>query len=589
MEIFLVISILISGLIMWSFFRSWDAVVFPMIIIAVMVVWAMGTLALFGFKITILTGLLPPIIVVIGIPNSIYLLNKYHQEIEKFNNKGRALSVMMRRVGVATLLTNVTTAIGFGALIFTKIIILREFGIVASLNVLATFVVSLILLPTVLSYLPKPKGKQLKHLEFKIISRFLTGIDLLVHRQKYTIFAVIAVVIVMSVIGIFKIKAISFMVDDIPTNSDIQQDLTFFEKNFSGIMPLEIVVDTGRKHGVISHQNLERVNQLEKYLASIRSISKPISVVSFIKAARQAFYNNDSNFYSLPTRQEQAFIFRYFANNSEQSNLLRSFMDSTGQMMRISMKMADVGSHKMDDLIENKIKPEISKIFANTDTKAYATGSTMLFVKGNKFLISNLKQSLVLAFILISLVMMPLFANKKIILFSLISNIIPMMITAGLMGYTHIPFKPSTAIVFSVAFGISVDYSIHFLAKYRQELFANNFFVPLAVSKTIREIGNSMIYSAVVLFAGFVIFVWSNFGGTIALGKLTSITLLISMFTNLIFLPSLLLAFDSGKRKKGYHPLIENYENFYQEEEDEEIDVDLVKVDKKDIEAAKTS
>ncbi len=588
MEIFLLISILISGLIMWTFFRSWDSVVFPMVIIGIMVIWAMGTLALFGYKITILTGLLPPIIVVIGIPNSIYLLNKYHQEIEKYNNKARALSVMMRRVGIATLLTNLTTAIGFGSLIFTKIVILRQFGIVASLNVMATFVVSLILLPAVLSYLPSPKGKQLKHLEFKFIDRFLTGVDLLIHRQKYTIFAVISVIVVIATIGIFRIKAISYMVDDLPSNSDIQQDLKFFERNFSGIMPLEIVVDTGRKHGVISPQNLERVNQLEKYLGSIKSISKPVSIVSFIKAAKQAFYNNDSDFYSLPTRQEQAFIFRYFSNNSEQANLLRSFMDSTDQEMRISMKMADVGSHKMDDLIENKIKPEIKKVFAGTDTKAYATGSTMLFVKGNKFLISNLKQSLILAFILISLVMAPLFANKKIILFSLISNIIPMMITAGLMGYTKIPFKPSTAIVFSVAFGISVDYSIHFLAKYRQELFTNNFFVPMAVSKTIREIGTSMIYSAVVLFAGFVIFVWSDFGGTIALGKLTSITLLISMFTNLIFLPSLLLAFDSGKRKKGYHPLIESYENYYHDEE-EEIDVALLKVHKKDIEPAKTS
>jgi predicted RND superfamily exporter protein len=253
------------------------------------------------------------------------------------------------------------------------------------------------------------------------------------------------------------------------------------------------------------------------------------------------------------------------------------------------MKIADIGSHHLDDLIENRIKPELSRLFGNSDTKAYATGSTILFVKGNKFLISNLQQSLILAFILISLVMTPLFANKWVILFSLVSNIIPMMITAGLMGFTDLPFKPSTAIVFSVAFGISVDYSIHFLAKYRQELFANNFFVPLAVSKTIREIGTSMIYSAVVLFAGFVIFVWSGFGGTIALGKLTSITLLIAMFTNLIFLPSLLLAFDSGRRRKDAHALIDNYDNFYHEDEDEEIDLEQIHVDKKNIETAKTS
>lgn len=589
MGIFLAISILISGIILWSLFRSWDAVVFPMIIIFVMVIWAMGMLALFGYKITILTGLLPPIIVVIGIPNSIYLLNKYHQEIEKYNNKARALSVMIRRVGIAMLLTNLTTAIGFGSLIFTKIVILREFGIVSSLNVMATFVVSLVLLPAVLSYLPAPKGDQLKHLDFKIVGRFLNGIDLMVHRQKYTIFTVIGVIMIIAIIGIFRIQAVSFMVDDIPTNSDIKEDLAFFEKNFSGIMPLEIVIDTGRKRGVISPQNLKKAEELENFLESDESISRPISVLGFIKAARQTFYNDNPNFYSLPGQQEQAFIFRYFSNNKEQSTLLRSFMDSTGQVMRISMKMADVGSNRLDDLINNKIKPELNRLFDGNPAKAYATGATLLFVKGNNFLISNLKQSLIIAFILISAIMAPLFANKKIIVLSLVSNLVPILITAGLMGFTQIPFKPSTAIVFSVAFGISVDYSIHFLAKYRQELIANHFFVPVAVSKTIREIGTSMIYSAAVLFAGFVIFVWSGFGGTIVLGKLTSVTLLIAMFTNLIFLPSLLLAFDSGKRKPGYHPLIESYDNFYHEDDDEEINVELIKVDKKDIETAKTT
>ena len=589
MTIFFFISIVICGVIMWALFRSWDAVVFPIVIIGMMVVWAMGTLALFGYKITILTGLLPPIIVVIGIPNCIYLLNKYHLEIEKHNNQVRALSGMVRHMGLATLLTNLTKAIGFGSLIFTKIIIMREFGIISSLNVMATFIVTLVLLPALLSYLPAPKGKQLKHLGFKSTDSFLNGVDLLVHRHKYSIFIVVGVIATISVFGLLKIRAISFMVDDIPSNSDIRQDLAFFEKNFSGIMPLEIVVDTGRKRGASTIQNLRKVEELENFLASDESISKPISVVSFIKAAKQAFYKNNPEFYSLPNQQESVFIFRYFTNNKGQANLLRSFMDSTGQVVRITMKIADIGSNKMEDLIEKKVKPKIDEIFKGTQVKAYATGTTLLFVKGNKFLISNLKESLLIAFILITLVMAPLFDNKKIVLFSLIANIIPMLITAGLIGFTHIPFKPSTAIVFSITFGISVDYTIYYLAKYRQELFTNNFFVPLAVSKTIRETGTSMIYSAIVLFAGFVIFIWSNFGGTIALGKLTSITLMISMFTNIIFLPALLLAFDRGRHRKDHHPLIDSYEDKYTEQEDEEIDVDLIKVDKNNADTTKIS
>ena len=578
MIFFLILSIVVTGIILMLFFKSWDAVVFPMIIIAVVVIWAMGTLALMGYKITILTGLLPPIIVVIGIPNSIYLLNKYHQEVEKYGNKIRALSVMIRKIGIVTLITNLTTAIGFGVLLFTKIVILREFGLVASINIMATFVVSMILLPAVFSYLPTPKGKRLKHLQFRFIDVFLNGVDLMVHRYKYRIFVVIGIIAVVSIYGLYQIYAVSYMVDDLPEDNQIKKDLAFFEENFSGIMPLEVVVDTGKKRGVIINSNLQKIDELERFLDDQKDISKPISIVSFVKAARQAFYNNNPKFYGLPSRQDQNFILRYFRSQSTNSQLLTSFVDSTGQVMRVSLKIADIGSNKMNHLIQNTIKPKINEIFEGTDIKAYATGTTLLFVKGNNFLIQNLRLSLLIAFILISAIMALLFRNTKMILISLIPNIIPIMVTAGLMGFAGIPFKPSTAITFSIAFGISVDFSIHFLAKYRQELFANNFFVPVAVSNSIKEIGTSMIYTSIVLFAGFIIFAGSNFGGTIALGKLTSITLLIAMFTNLIFLPALLLAFDDGKRKVGSHPLIEHFDNFYHEEEDEEINISLLKV-----------
>jgi uncharacterized protein len=579
MKIFLILSVIISGLILLLFFRSWDAVVFPMIVIGVVVIWSMGMLALLGYKITLLTGLLPPIIVVIGIPNSIYLLNKYHQEIDKYGNKIRALSVMIRKIGIVTLLTNLTTAIGFGVLAFTRILILREFGIVASILIMATFVVSIILIPAVFSYLPTPQGKRLKHLNFKLVDKFLTSVDLLVHRHKYAVMGVILLLSAVSLAGVYRVKSVSFMIDDIPEESQIKKDLAFFENNFSGIMPLEIVVDTGKKRGVINNQNLQKFEELETFLEEQEHISRPVSIVSFIKAARQAFYNNNPKYYGLPDRQDQNFILRYFRGGSADNPLVNAFMDSTGQIMRISLKIADIGSNKMHDLVQDTIRPKLAEIFADSEISAFPTGTTMLFVKGNNFLIENLRMSLIIAFVLISGIMALLFRYWKMIILSLVPNIIPILITAGLMGFAGIPFKPSTAITFSIAFGISVDFSIHFLAKYRQELFANDFFVPVAITNSIREIGTSMLYTSMVLFAGFIIFAWSNFGGTIALGKLTSITLLIAMFTNLIFLPSLLLAFDDGKRKKDRHPLIESYDNFYQEDEDEEININLLKVE----------
>ena len=578
LNMFLILSVVVTGCIMLLFFRSWDAVVFPLIIIGVMVICSMGTIALFGFKITLLTGLIPPIIVVISIPNSIYLLNKYHQEYSVHGNKMKALSKVVRKIGLVTLITNFTTAIGFVVLAFTDIKILREFGIVAGINIFATFFVSIILIPAVFSYLPPPSKRQLKHLGFKPLDSTLSLLDWLVHNYRSLVYIVATIIVSISLYGLYKLDSVSYLVDDIPEESKIKKDLIFFEDNFSGIMPMEVIVDTGKKKGVLRLKNLRKVAELEGFLANLDHISNPVSIVSFVKASKQAYYNNNPKFYQLPNNQERSFIFSYLNDETDSSGLLESFVDSTGQKMRISLKVADIGSQKMDSLVDTVIQPKIEEIFADSTTKVTVTGTTPLFIKGNRFLIENLRVSLFMAFVIIAIIMGILFRNFRIIIISLVPNMIPLIITAGLMGYFNIPLKPSTALIFSIAFGISVDDSIHFLAKYRQELFSNNFFVPIAITKSIRETGASMIYTSIVLFAGFVIFSGSDFGGTIALGVLTSTTLLIAMFTNLTVLPALLLTFDDGKRKKDAHPLIEQYEKFYEEDEDEEIDLSLIRV-----------
>jgi uncharacterized protein len=579
LNFFLILSIIVTAMILATFFRAWDAVLFPVIVICVMVVWCMGTLALFGYKITLLTGLLPPIIVVIGIPNCVYLLNRYHQEFHKTGDQTLSLHRVVSKIGIVTFITNFTTAIGFGVLAFTDIIILKEFGVVASLNVLFTFIVSIILIPSVFSYLPPPNSKRLRHLSFKAIDRPLTGLDILVHRHRYSVLLVSAVVVIICVVGVMKIQAVSFMVDDIPEDNRIKQDLRFFETHFSGVMPLEVVIDTKKPKGIMNLNVLKKVDQLEQFLVQTPYVSEPVSIVSFVKAGRQAFYNNKPSFYDLPNSHDKNFILRYFRGNDDQTSLMSSFADSSGRFMRVSMNVADVGSNKMNALVNNYLKPGFEEIFKDSDIDVNITGTTLLFIQGNKFLIENLRTSLILAFCIIAVIMAALFSNVRMIFISLIPNIIPLLITGALMGYFGIPLKPSTALIFSIAFGISVDDSIHFLAKYRQELLANNFFVPLAVSRSIRETGSSMIYTSIVLFSGFVIFSFSDFGGTVALGILTSTTLLMAMFTNLIVLPSLLLIFDDGKHKNDFYPpLIDYYEGVYREDEDEEIDLDKLEV-----------
>ncbi len=564
---FTYMSAIVTGLIMLIFFRSFRAVAFSLIMIGIMVVWVMGTISLFHFKISLLSGMIPPVIITIGITNAIYLLNKYHLEFVKKRNKEEAIRGVVMKMGLATFLTNLTVAIGFLTLLYTDISILREFGIVAGINIIALFVLSLVMIPSILAWMPDPKPKHLKHLDFKLLGAFVKFIDLIVHRYRPAIYISTAVITAIAVFGMSKLYSVSYIVDDIPEESQLKKDLKFVEANFTGIMPLEMEIDiqTKRKRPLLDVKNLEIIDQFESSLDSITLTSRPISIISFIKASKQAFYNNNPDRYQLPNKQEAGFILRYMKGQSDNSGLFKAFADSSFHKMRISMQMADIGSKRMDSLVHRVIEPK-TKLLAQELQKnlksdkdsvsVTITGSSKIFIKGNNFLIENLTESLVLACILITLSMALLFANARMILISLIPNLIALMITAGLMGYFNIPLKASTALIFSITFGISVDNSIRFLAKYRQELLSTGFIVPKAITESILETGKSIIYTSIVLFAGFIIFVFSDFGGTVALGLLTSTTLIISMFTNLILLPTLIMTFDKPKKKTD-HQLID--------------------------------
>ena len=404
LNMFLVLSLIVTGIILFLFFRSFKAVFFPLIIIGVVVVWVMGTLALLEYKITLLTGLIPPIIVVIGIPNSVYMLNRYHHEYNEHGDQMKALSRIIRKIGVVTFITNLTTAVGFFVLATTQINVLIEFGIVAGINIMATFIVSIILIPGVFSLYKPPSQKHLKHLKFRMLDWVIKRIDILVHTMRPAVFALTIAVATVSAIGLSRIQAVSYMVDDIPEKSPLKTDLKFFEDNFSGVMPLEVIIDTGGKKGVQNLRNLRKIDEFETFVSSIDYISQPVSVVSFAKAARQAFYNQSAAYYSLPNNRDQAFILRYLSEG-ETEELSQSFIDSTGRYVRVSLKMADIGSNKLDSLVSGVIAPKIDSIFIDSKMDVNVTGTTLMFIKGNKFLIENLLTSMIIAFFIIALIM----------------------------------------------------------------------------------------------------------------------------------------------------------------------------------------
>lgn len=551
MTLFLILAVAVMSIILWMFFRNFALVFFSILIVAIGVLWSVGTLELFGYKITVLSGLIAPLIMVIGIPNCIFLINKYQSEYLSHGNKIKSLARSIETIGVTLFLANITTAIGFAVLYFTKSSMLVEFGVVAAIGVITTYLITLILVPVILNYLPTPKAKHTKHLDGKRITKFLEFVDSLVHKRRGLVYTITTVLTLVSVIGIFKINLIGYVVDDLPQGDVVYSDLHYFEKEFNGVLPFEISIDTQKDNGLFASnaKALYKIKALQKVLAEYPEFSKPISIVEAIKFSYQAYRGGNPKFYNLPSITDLKTLSEFNSSLDGQGNRLKTFMDSTKRITRVSYQMADIGSQRIKELMA-KVKPQVDSIFDPKDYKVSVTGHSLVFLKSNDYLLYNLFESLIIEILLIAIVGMALFRSVRIIILSKLPCLIPLAITAGIMGFLDIRFKPSTILIFSIAFGISSDGTVYFLSKYRQELkkLKNN--ADASISAAIRETGLSMVYTAVILFFGFAIFSASSFGGTAALGVLVSLTLLISLLTNLILLPAILLSINNKQLRK---------------------------------------
>lgn len=549
--LFIGAALFITSLIFFLFFRSFRATFISMCILLIGVMWSFGTLGLFHYKITILTAIIPPLIIVIGITNCIFLINKYQQEIKIHHNQAKALQRVISKIGVSTLMTNLTTAAGFATFMITGNDLLFEFGLVTSINVISVYLLTLAVVPIIYSFMPLPKEKHLYHLTKNYISTLLNWVENIVKYKRKTVYIIYALLLVFSVIGVSQMKVSGSLIGEMPKSASFFKDIVFFEKEFNGVMPLEIMINTKRKKGVMKLSTMKKMDELQKTISEIPELSKPISIVNLVKYSKQAYYNGNPEYYELPTSQEQAFILSYAKNATKNTkeNLMKSYVDSTGQYARITTFMKDIGTKEMAK-VESKLHQKIDKIFPKDRYEVTLTGKALVFQKGTSYLINNLIESLIFAILLIAGLMTYLFRSGKMVLASVITNILPLCITSGLMGYFGIPLKPSTILVFSIAFGISVDNAIQFMAKYRLDLLQNKGKVKKSVFSALRETGISTFYTSIVLIFGFAIFTLSSFSGTIALGGLISCTLLFAMFSNLLVLPALVLTFEKKRAKK---------------------------------------
>lgn len=570
MPIFMGLSLFVCGLLLLLFFNSWRVTWICLGVVAISVVWSFGAMGLLDYRITILQSVIAPLVIVTGVPNCVFLINAYHYEYVRHGNKVKALQRVISRVGAAAFMTNATTAVGFTTFCITSSDTLVEFGWIATIGIMVLWALSMLLIPILFSFMPAPKPRHLKHLDRRWLDRAVEWIVRTSREQRPLIYSITTFGTVMACIGILRMKDESRIVDDLPENNPVLTDLHFFESNFKGVMPLEILVDTQKKGGALTDPTLKRIVKLEDTLATYPEFSQALSIADAVKFTKQAFYGGDPEKYALLNSTDKSFILPYLEGASTKEGMARAFIDSTRQITRVTVQMADVGTTRMDDLL-GKLRVQVDSIFDPAKYVVTLTGTCVVFLKGSSYLVDNLITSLFWAIVIIMALMALLFNSFRILVVALIPNMIPLLFTAGLMGFFHIPIKPSTMLVFGIALGIAVDNAIHFLARYRLELKLTGGDLHKSVDLATREVSVGIIYTSVVLLAGFSLFAFSHFGGIRALGLLTTITLLVAMLTNLLVLPSLLLSLNKHIMSKAFQePLLEIL--------DEEEDIELMEL-----------
>lgn len=643
LKLLLFLTVIVTIIVLLLFFRSFKPVIISITVVGLGVIWGLGTLNTLGYEITILTSLISPLVIVIGIPNCIYLINKLHSELNIHGNKAKALVRVVSRIGSATFMTNVTTATGFLTFIFTQSIILVEFGIVAFISIMFLFMLSILVITITYSYLPVQTGKRTQHLEKSWVKNLVNWFIHVVSFHRTPVYIITSLVVITSFIGLLRIETTGNIVDDLPNDHKTVEDLYWFEQNFGGVVPFEIEIDSKKPKQITKTSILKSIDETQELFAQDPNFSKAISIVDALKFIRQGFYNGNPERYDLITSREKAFFKDYIDNADADQGLLNSYLDSTERYARISLQIADIGTQEMDSLL-SVYKPKVDAIFnpkrskqdsllaiakssinqdevdslsryllkrnssakksfrnvllekdSNTTTdvdsipffgntehialleksleQAYIgvtiTGPSITFLEGTNYLVRNLFISLSIAIVIVAALMAAVFSSLRMIIVSVITNLIPLLFTAAIMGYFGIAIKPSTLLVFSIAFGISVDDTIHYLAKYRQELRLTHSDIGESVRLALKETGVSMVYTSIILFFGFSVFDASDFGGTQALGILVSLTLMVAMFANLILLPSFLMSMEKAMLTKWFE---EPYFTLLNEEEDLELD-----------------
>ncbi len=555
--VFTLLAALISLLFLYLAFGAWRAIVLPTAIVGLGLMWTVGLMVLFGHQLTIVSSMLPALLVIIGMANVIHLCTKFLDQFLAGQDQRAALVETIRTVGLATLLTCLTTAIGFGVLMLSGSRLLSAFGQFAAVGIMLLYVLSITLMPVVfIRYRPSAR-RSAPLVTRESLERFFDRIATLTQQRAGAILLLAGGLLLFGLVGAMRISSDIYAFSDFYEDDPLRQHLAVFEEAFGGIMPMEVIIETDKPGQFRSLPYWRRIEALQHTLSDLEPVGHSLAVTDLVKLVNQAYFGGHPDAYRLPSSFELPFLqtaMKGFLDQKRTSDLTRTLpllIDSTFSMTRVYLGVPDLGTQRMNALADT-VRARTIALFPEDGFNVFITGNAIRVTRSGEKLVRNLIVSLAVALVVIALLMALLFRSMRLMIISLVPNVIPLLVVGGMMGYAGIALKPSTALIFSVAFGIAVDNSIHFLTKYRLDRDAG-LSKEEAIRATLRATGKAILLTSFVLMSGFLVFTLSSFGGTVNMGGLTALTLGVAMVANLLLLPALLYRF--GPEKHAIPPL----------------------------------
>jgi uncharacterized protein len=546
LAIFMSASILLVILFLWIAFRTAWGVLVPLVVVLLSVLWSLGVMGLFNKPIDVMTVLLPTIMFVVGMSDVIHIMSRYITEVGQGATKLQALRVTIREVGMATLLTSLTTSVGFLTLLTTSIVPIREFGLFTAIGIFLAFVLAFTVLPAILLLTKRPNPRRARRSDLSW-PMLLRRVYTFVLRKPYPILYASMGVVLVSLLGISLIKVDTTLLEDIGDDDPIVRDFQYFEEKFSGVRPFELHLIAGPDKSMYDLEVLQEIDQLETYLYQTYGLNFITSPATVVRAIHRAQNGGLPDYYTLPANErEMQQVQRRLTAFSKRSEL-RAVVTEDQQEGRLAGKMSDVGSVQAAELndslrvfIDQQINPEL--------LQARITGSAVMLDKNNDYVVSNMLQGLLIAFLVVAILVGFIFRSLRMVLISLVPNIIPLLMIGGIMGFVGINMTVSVSIIFTIAFGIAVDDTIHFLGKLKVELRKGKS-LPYAIKTTIISAGKAIIITSCILVAGFLTLVLSSFDATFYVGVFVSLTLVFAVVADLLLLPVLILYFYRPNQK----------------------------------------